>query len=408
VAEGVSLPTQEPLYDTHSTSNMYEDLLFSQNLRKMVAAFPSMSEEYSSLTLEKHGNDLPTALAWMQTISDMWHMRCTLLSAFPTASISEVKDAVKQYKGDFMLSFSLLSESHDPTEDWMDFTFARQRGVMDIGVDAPEFIYDDMGTRSFENQWWRTCIQIRQHRISHSPRVDALWPKLAPIAIAPRPISHRFLMYINDLGNYNTNRPKFTKVVATLCAQQEFDRLLVLLGDPVPYFKDSVDPHPAIPILQVLVTDGLASPAAAAWLALCVHKDAETYVTYVPLFYGFSAIRQKVWNDRNVHLAASTEAVNKLKSATASRIDSAAARDTYASAVPGTIKHALEKQKERGKAAARKVDKTSVGSRGSKKSKCIRGMSPSASIHEEEENAPEEAARDETASEALAEIMKGA
>jgi len=60
-----------------------------------------------------------------------------------------------------MLSFNLLSSNHEPTEDWLDFTFARQRGVMDIGNDAPDFIYDDQETRSFENQWWRMCVLIR-------------------------------------------------------------------------------------------------------------------------------------------------------------------------------------------------------------------------------------------------------
>jgi len=66
--------TQEPVYDTQSTSNTYEDLPLSQNLKKMVSAFPNMSEEHLSITLEKHENDLPTALAWMQTIADMRHL----------------------------------------------------------------------------------------------------------------------------------------------------------------------------------------------------------------------------------------------------------------------------------------------------------------------------------------------
>jgi len=174
---------------------------------------------------------------------------------------------------------------------------------------------------------------------------------------------------------------------------------VVLLGEPTPHFKDNGNPHPALPILQVLVTDGLASPAAAAWLALCVHKDPEMYDTYIPLFYGFSAIRRKVWNDRNVHLAASAQTASARGSAAASRISATAARDTYASAVPGTIKHALGKQREitEKKAAARKTDKSSMGSKGSKKSRRIRGLSPNASILEEE--------REETTSEALVAIL---
>jgi len=120
--------TQEPAYDTRSTSDTYEDLPFSQNLRKMVLAFPDMSEEHLSITLEKHENDLPTSLAWMQTIADMKQLCRMLLSAFPTASVLDVEEAVKQFRGDFMLSFNLLDSKHKPTEDWMDFAFAR-RGV---------------------------------------------------------------------------------------------------------------------------------------------------------------------------------------------------------------------------------------------------------------------------------------
>jgi len=403
-SEKITPHTQEPQFDTRSTSDTYEDLPFSQNLKRMVSAYPDMSEEHLSITLEKHKNDLPTALAWMQTIADMKHLRRTLVSAFPTASIMEVEETVKQFRGDFMLSFNLLDSKHEPTSDWLDFAFARRRGVMDIGTDAPDFIYDDPATRSFENQWWRTCIMIRRHRISHSPRVDTLWPKLTPIAIAPRPISPRFLKYVNDLGNYNTNRPLFTKAVGTLRAQRDFRGLVALLGEPRPHFKDNDDHHPALAILHVLVGDGLASPAAAAWLALCVFKDPDMYDTYVPLFYGFSAIRRKVWNDRNVHMAASAKAASTQGSAKASRISAADAKETYASTVPGTIKHALEKQRQKqatgGKATKGKADKTSVESRGSRKSKRIKGLSPSADIPEDTEEAREEAP-EETLSTAL-------
>jgi len=71
-----------------------------------------MSEEHLSLTLEKHENDLPTALAWMQTIAEMKHLRHTLLSAYPSTSIEEVESVVKQYQGDFMLSFNHLGCTH--------------------------------------------------------------------------------------------------------------------------------------------------------------------------------------------------------------------------------------------------------------------------------------------------------
>jgi len=379
--------TQEPQYDTKSTSDTYEDLPFSQNLRRMVSVFPTMTEEHLSLTLEKHDNDLPTALAWMQTIAEMKHIRRTLLSAYPTASIEEVESAVKLYKGDFMLSFNVLGLDHEPADDWTDFAFVRRRGVMDIEEEAAEVIYDDAAARSFENQWWRTCVDIRRHRVSHSPETDALWSKLAPIAVAPRPISHRFLQYVNDLGNYHMDRPKFSKAVGVLRAQDEFNGLVALLGEPVPCFDGEEANVPAVAILHVLVGDGLASPAAAAWLALSIFKERGSYDKYIPLFYGFPAIRRKLWNDRNLYMAASVKTISRQGSAAGSKVDTAAARETYMSAVPGTIKYALEKQREMAAAStpSKKKDNLSTGSRGSKKSKRIRGISPSGTIPEAEE-----------------------
>jgi len=382
--------TMEPHYNTRSTLDTYEDLPFSQNLRRMVTAFPSLTEEHLSLTLEKHENDLPTALAWAQTMAEMKHIRSTLISTYPTASVDEIESAVKIYKGDFMLSFNLLGLDHEPTNEWSEFSFVRRKGVMDIGEEAPEVIYDDAAARSFENQWWKTCVQIRRHRISHSMEADFLWTKLAPISITPRPISLRFLNYVNDLGNYHADRPKFNKAVGVLRAQDEFNGLVILLGEPMPCFNGEEANIPTIAILHIMVSDGLASPAAAAWLALSIFKEKETYDKYIPLFYSFPAIRRKLWNDRNVYMDASVQTISRQGSVAGSKIDTAAARDTYMSAVPGTIKYALEKQREKADGSSpkkrRKADNTSMGSKGSKKSKRIRGISPNRSIPEEEED----------------------
>jgi len=272
--------TMEPQFDVRSLSETYEDLPFSQNLKRMASAFPNMAEEHLSLTLEKHDNDLPTALAWMQTIAEMKHIRSTLMSAYPTAGVDEVESAVKLYKGDFMLSFNLLGMDHEPTSEWSEFSFVRRKGVMDIGAEAPEIIYDDAAARSFENQWWKTCIQIRRHRVSHSKETDRLWGKLAPIAVAPRPISLRFLQYVNDLGKYHMDRPAFGKALGVLRAQDEFSGLVTLLGEPVPCFDGREANVPAVAILHILVGDGLASPAAAA-MARIKYLQGERHIRQI-------------------------------------------------------------------------------------------------------------------------------
>ena len=381
--------TQEPQYDTKSTSDTYEDLPFSQNLKRLVSAFPTLTEEHLSFTLEKQDNDLPTAMAWAQSMAEMKHIRSTLISAYPSAGVDKVESAVKRYKGDFLLSFNYLGLEHEPTDAWSEFAFIRRKGVMDIGEEAAEVIYDDPAARSFENQWWRTCVQIRRHRVAHSQEADRLWSKLAPIAVVPRPISLRFLQYVNNLGKYHTDRPRFKKAVGVLRAQDEFEGLVMLIGEPRPYFDGEEANIPAVAILHILVGDGLASPAAATWLALSVFKDRSSYDSYIPLFYGFLAVRRKLWNDRNIYMAASVKTISRQGSASGSKVDTAAARDTYMSAVPGTIKYALEKQREKAVSKSpkkkTKADKSSAGSKGSKRSRRIRGISPGGSIPEEEE-----------------------
>jgi len=87
-------------------------------------------------------------------------------------------------------------------------------------------------------------------------------------------------------------------------------------------------------------------------------------------------------------MAASVETISRQGSAPGSRLNTAAARDTYMSAVPGTIKYALEKQREKAASSSpkkRKADKSSVDSKGSRKSRRVRGVSPGGDIPEEEE-----------------------
>jgi len=65
------LTTQEPTYNLDSDSETYEDVLLSQGLKAMHSAFPDMVEEHLTIALQKHDNDLPSAMAWMRSAVDM-------------------------------------------------------------------------------------------------------------------------------------------------------------------------------------------------------------------------------------------------------------------------------------------------------------------------------------------------
>jgi len=236
--------TQEPVYSMGSPSETYEDIMFSQGLKKMGIAFPNLPEEHLTIALQRHNNDLPTAMTWLQSAVDMKDMRSTLLNAFPSAVESDIKDTMKEFKGDFVLLFNRLAASYDPTSDWDNMTYVCQQGVMDIGEDVPEFLYNNPGTKSLEIQWWRTCVAIRRHRISAYPHVDAVWSKISQIAVAPRPITPCFIKYVEDLGMKHVNHPSFLKAIRTLCAQQDFTGLLATIREPTPQSISNDNKHP--------------------------------------------------------------------------------------------------------------------------------------------------------------------
>jgi len=120
-----SAPTQEPVYSVYSPSETYEDVMLSQGLKKMSTAFPDLPEEHLTIALQRHDNNLPTALTWLQSAVDMNDMRGTLLKAFPSMEEVDVKNAVKEFKGDFVLSFNRLAATYDCTSDWDNVTYVR-------------------------------------------------------------------------------------------------------------------------------------------------------------------------------------------------------------------------------------------------------------------------------------------
>lgn len=119
-------PTQEPQWDVQSTSDTYEDLPLSQSLWQMTRVFPTVSEEHLMVALEKHNNNLPTALAWIQSVVDMRDMQQTLIGAFPTALEDEIGDAIREFSGNFILAFSRLQCTHDPTDEWDNIFFIQR------------------------------------------------------------------------------------------------------------------------------------------------------------------------------------------------------------------------------------------------------------------------------------------
>jgi len=349
-------PTQEPSYVVAPPHGTYDDPSLSESLSHLAGLFPSVSSETFTVVLDKVGGDLSAASAWMQSVSDVTKVKGVLVKAFPDAPEEEVESSLRHFKGDFMLSFYGLSRTFAHTKEWNDFKKARSKGVMEIDEPAPDFIYDDPATEAYEWQWWQIAVSIWSHRVADNPDVVNMWGQLAGISTATREITPRFVEYVYRLGQCSLVMSDFVSAVKTLRAQLDFKAIEAVAGAATPCDPDTPR-DAATTVLQVLLTDGYISPPAAAWLAIRVSGSPSMYAAMAPLFLAFPKVRRKLWNDRNLHLAAWSTTNMKHRagtdSPTGSRISAADAKSAYSNVVPtakGKEVHPLFSKGVKGKA----------------------------------------------------------
>ena len=330
-------PTQGPSYIMEPPTDTYDDPSLSESLTHLAGLFPSISSETFTVVLDKVKGDLSAASAWMQSVSDGTKAREVLVKAFPEAPLKEVESSLRHYKGDFLLSFYGLARTFAHTAEWNDLKGARGRGVMDVDDPAPDFVYDDPATEAYEWQWWQIAISIRAHRVADDPDTAGMWNQLAGLSTATREITPRFVEYVYKLGMQNTTETDFISAVKTLRAQPDFRAIEAVAGAAVPCNPDSPR-DAATTVLQVLLSDGYISPPTAAWLAIQVSGSPSMYIAMAPLFLAFPRVRRKLWNDRNLHLAAWS--VTNMKhqagtnSLTGSRISAADTKSAYSKVIP--------------------------------------------------------------------------
>jgi len=332
-----TLRTQGPSYIVAPPADTYDDPSLADSLAHLAGLFPSVSSETFTIVLSKVNGDLSAASAWMQSVTEVTRAKEVLSKAFPTAPEKEIESSLRHYKGDFLLSFYGLARSFEHTKEWNDLKQARSRGVMDIDTPAPDFIYDDPATSAYEWQWWQIAVSIRAHRVADDPDVVRMWDQLAGISTATRDVTPRFTEYVYKLGLRNSDADAFTKAVKVLKAQPDFKAIEAVAGPATPCGPN--DPRDAATsVLQILLSDGYISPPAAAWLAIRVSGSPSMYIAMSPLFLAFPKTRGKLWNDRNLHLAAWSVTNMKHRagtnSPTGSRISAADARSAYSNVVP--------------------------------------------------------------------------
>ena len=349
-------PTQEAPFLQQPPSDTYEDTTLAQNLAHLAGLFPAASSKTFTIVLDKVDGDLPAASAWMQSVTDVHRSKGVLMGAFPDAPSEAVEKSLHHYKGDFLLVFYGLTRNYQHTKEWANFRRIRSKGVLDIDDPAPEFVYDDPATEAYEWQWWQVAVSIRSHHVASQPAAKEMWDGLAGVATAPREITPRFVDYVRCLGLRESNKSDFERAIRTLRAQPKFKVVEAQARPAIPCDLDSPRDAATI-VLQVLLSDRYISPTAAAWLAIRASGSDTLYAAMAPLFSGFPKVRRKLWNDRNLHLAAWSATSMKHRehtnSPTGSKISAADTKSAYSSTVPahkGKEIHPMFSKTARGKA----------------------------------------------------------
>ena len=115
------------------------------------------------------------------------------------------------------------------------------------------------GIQKFKKDWWTSYHISRRYRLGESSPHEAFWDPVCEEAAVNFPVSLQFIKCVESLGLRHTNTALFKESVILLQALPLFKpttKALHRLGDSAPH------------IVSILVEDSLATPSAAAWLAL--------------------------------------------------------------------------------------------------------------------------------------------
>jgi len=249
-----------------------------------------------------------------------------LRAAFPDASISDVKAALLDNQHHFQPTYDSLAVSFNSRLRAR--TTRAGAGAMDVDPAVETFRHSDPKFRHHEERWWATALATKKHIAGESP-VGEIWDDFASHAAALREVSPRFRNYVNRLGSWSTDKASYSQAVTTLTGLNDYRAFTQVVAN--------FPPEAAADLILILLDNGVASPAAAAWLALFLAPGSPAYAAALPLFLKYSATNAGVWNSRNAMLHA--WALHDQDDGSDSDIESpttrkSASRDRYASTTP--------------------------------------------------------------------------
>ena len=238
----------------------------TNNLAALQNAHPTYRADFLLASLEKCDMNLAETLAWLATVQDVKNIVDQMRRCFPTAKKPYVAQITQDLGGDVSAVWAHLSQEF--ASPWATkFTSSSiQRDAVrdaqrreDNASEHSVILLASSGVQKFEKNWWKSYHASRRFRLGESSPHEASWDPVCEHAAVDFPVSPQFVKCVESLGMRHTNTALFKESVVLLRALPLFKPTTAALRR----IRDSA-PH----IVSILVEDGLASPSAAAWLAL--------------------------------------------------------------------------------------------------------------------------------------------
>ena len=238
----------------------------TNSLAALQNAHPTYRADFLLASLEKCDMNLAETLAWLATVQDVKNIVEQMRRCFPTATKLHVAKITQDLGGDVSAVWAHLSQEF--TSPWATkFTSSSiQRDAMrdaqrreDNASEHSVILLASSGVQKFEKDWWTSYHASRRFRLGESSPHDASWDPVCKHAAVDFPVSPQFVKCVESLGMRHTDTALFKESVVLLRALPLFKpttTALCRIGDSAPH------------IVSILVEDGLATPSAAAWLAL--------------------------------------------------------------------------------------------------------------------------------------------
>ena len=240
--------------------------VLTNNLAALQNAHPTYRADFLLASLEKCDMSLAETLAWLATVQDVKNIVDQMRRCFPTAKKPYVAQVTQDLGGDVSAVWAHLSQEF--ASPWATkFTSSSiQRDAVrdaqrreDNASEHSVILLASSGVQKFEKNWWKSYHASRRFRLGESSPHEASWDSVCEHAAVDFPVSPQFVKCVESLGMRHTNTALFKESVVLLRALPLFrptTTALCRIGDSAPH------------IVSILVEDGLASPSAAAWLAL--------------------------------------------------------------------------------------------------------------------------------------------